>query len=162
VLSFVIWLPLALRTLPFCCLFNADARVLIWSFDIGARRVTQWQWDDHDETLVSVIRANFDTGTATSECNYLFFQTLSAASIRRGSQTNFRLICVPTWPVLACTGILPAVFGVPLLRRAAQRWKMPTGHCATCGYDLRATPDRCPECGAVPNAKDARLPKPGG
>jgi hypothetical protein len=61
------------------------------------------------------------------------------------------LVVVPHWMLLAPTVVLPLVAGARALRR---RWRarnrQRAGHCPVCGYDLRATPDRCPECGAAP------------
>jgi hypothetical protein len=54
-------------------------------------------------------------------------------------------ILVPHWLACLATAVLPALWVVRRARRTA-----PVGHCARCGYDLRATPERCPECGAAP------------
>jgi hypothetical protein len=53
---------------------------------------------------------------------------------------------VPLWAVVPPLAILPAVSAWRLFRR----WRrVGVGCCPICGYDLRATPDRCPECGTI-------------
>jgi hypothetical protein len=57
---------------------------------------------------------------------------------------------VPHWSVALTSVVLPAWWIRSFYRRRrAQR----LGHCSRCGYDLRATPERCPECGEpIPSA----------
>jgi hypothetical protein len=62
---------------------------------------------------------------------------------------QYDAIVVPAALVIAMLAVLPAV---RLRRWLHRRHRNRAGLCLTCGYDLRATPQRCPQCGAVPKS----------
>ena len=54
---------------------------------------------------------------------------------------------VPCWAI----AVLPALaISWSVRRRLRTRRRIARGQCPKCGYDLRATPQRCPECGSEP------------
>lgn len=61
-----------------------------------------------------------------------------------GTPTLFTIVTAPHWALALVTAALPAV---SLFRWYRSRRRPRAGLCTTCGYDLRATPDKCPECG---------------
>jgi hypothetical protein len=59
---------------------------------------------------------------------------------------QLRMMAVP-WPVLSLLFGAPSVF---LILRARRRYRRFANNlCLTCGYDLRHSPERCPECGTA-------------
>jgi hypothetical protein len=58
---------------------------------------------------------------------------------------------LPMWPLAVLASLLP---GWWLIGKIRQMRSPRVGLCPTCGYDVRATPERCPECGVVPAGKE--------
>jgi hypothetical protein len=64
---------------------------------------------------------------------------------RSGRDANSVEAVVPPWEMAIGSSCIPLLTVARYLGR-----RRPLGLCLTCGYDLRATPDRCPECGEIP------------
>jgi len=70
--------------------------------------------------------------------NFLGFGTI------RGP--TYQVVAIPFWAITPLTA-LPAV--AALRARARRCRRVQDGACRACGYDLRASPLRCPECGTA-------------
>ena len=86
------------------------------------------------------------------EPNGLGFGLLVGATTWNGHET-IRVwhagVAVPWWylALLACA--TPAqMLAKALWRQRRSERRRRSGRCLACGYDLRATPERCPECGS--------------
>jgi hypothetical protein len=60
---------------------------------------------------------------------------------------DLHIIGIPIGWLIAAAATLPLLCATRLWQRSRRSAR---GLCPTCGYDLRATPNRCPECGETP------------
>jgi len=97
-----------------------------------------------------LVRGNWGFWTQSQPRRLLGVITWGRASL--GASEWGMSILLPYW-LLACGAAAPGAGLLIIARRLHRRERRRrAGQCVRCGYDLQATPDRCPECGTVPPA----------
>lgn len=105
----------------------------------GARHV-EWLHDSRPAHMDAVIGFDllakfglaFNRGSGTDPTGRVSGSSVSV-------HVSYALLMVVAW-------IAPLIAAMVRCRR---RRRVNSGLCLSCGYDLRGTPDRCPECGRV-------------
>src|SRR5688572_14701990 len=98
----------------------------------------------------ATVRANRPVKSAAPSFRRDFILFEFASDAKRspsGAQVLQWGLTVRLWAVAVLAAVMP---GVVVGRRIRHARRVRNGQCLSCGYDIRATPHGCPECGAVP------------
>jgi hypothetical protein len=83
-------------------------------------------------------------GSLWNRLGFYHWPINSMLVLANNEQINYRQWLVPIWFVCA-VALLPGLASLGLFLRDRRRRSLLL--CVNCGYDLRASPERCPECG---------------
>jgi hypothetical protein len=108
-----------------------------WSVDVGRGRVIESR-----QHIVSSSRSIPSAPSWHNAGGFSYEQRRFGKGGAFGDKVMAEHLAVPTYPLPLLSGLLLAWY----IRQLRQVHR--PGDCIRCGYDLRATPRRCPECGA--------------
>jgi hypothetical protein len=111
------------------------------------------------------FRSGFATDGASRWYGYLTqYHVINATTYRslgpvyvQTLGTYWFSVTVDLFALAATASVVPVSRLTLLAYRRCRRGRSLAGHCSACGYDLRATPDRCPECGRATSPAPDRL-----
>jgi hypothetical protein len=105
-----------------------------WTGRLGGP-LPHWVWDHCGVLIARCARREMGSGA-------------TGGSVWDAYKTDLYFAC-PCWMPALAFGAMPGWRVIAWGRRRARRSRHRAGLCPACGYDLRATPDRCPECGTI-------------
>jgi hypothetical protein len=117
----------------------------------SAHRTRRWRWfhGDRQFGVFSGLKRPLSIWERLGfDRTHLRQRTWDEDATRIVCLTQHDAISAPWWFITLLTALLPAVQGSRCLGRWCRRRRYPAGLCPTCGYDLRASRERCPECGS--------------
>ena len=107
------------------------------------------------ESITSIKRASNRDWMDQESWHGFAWQNIGFAKPSAKLYGTWYELSFPYWFLLLATSVLPCV----TVYHKKQSCNMKQDVCIVCGYDLRATPDRCPECGTtVPNSNNLGPP----
>ena len=137
--------------------WNGDGRAGLsldhfsWTTPTPVGHVEWRRFERRTEPLNSWVLARRPNGDGVQVAGMdFYFRRIKSVPPEAEASTTYGGFLVPHAYLVALCLAFPTMKATAYLRRRRRRKR---NFCGSCGYDLRATPDRCPECGTTSGAQ---------